>query len=430
MPRQSYLFMGPLRITVHDFVGHAFQTQLSRELARRGHSVQHIFFSGFRSPNDHPAALPADPATFLLDPVKLPREYPKYQYLRRYLADRRYLRTCTSQVAGFRPQVVLSANASPMIQAGIQRFCKRNSIGFVNWVQDCYGIAAEKIFTQRLGIAGAWLGKYIRHKEDEVVKASDRVILISDDFYPAFPGLAKGKASVIENWAPLEDLAPKPKINPWSAAQNLTDKKVFLYSGTLGLKHNPELLVQLAVDLREVPDAAVVVVSEGLGRGYLEARRRELQLSNLLLLDFQPHHMLSDVTASADVLIAMVEKDAGAFSVPSKVLTYLCAGRPLLLAVPQSNLAARIVTRSGAGLVVDPGDVAGFVRGARDLVSDPERALEIASRARAYALSTFDIAKIADRFESVLFESLPSGRPDLMVVAPARSGLNRPASLG
>src|SRR5581483_7162574 len=106
------------------------------------------------------------------------------------------------------------------------------------------------------------------------------------------------------------------------------------------------------------------VISEGLGRQYLEARRRELQLSNLRLLDFQPHPVLSQVTASADVLVAMVEKDAGAFSVPSKVLTYLCAGRPILLAVPLRNLAARIVTRSGAGLVVDPEDVPGFIRGA------------------------------------------------------------------
>ncbi len=416
--------MSPLRITVHDFVGHAFQTQLSRELARRGHSVQHVFFSGFKSPNDRPSAAGDDPATFLLDPVHLPGAYPKYDYFRRYLADRRYLKKCISQLAAFRPDVVLSANASPMIQSGIQGFCKRNSIGFVNWVQDCYGIAAEKIFTRRLGPAGALLGKYVRSRENQVVHASDRVVLISDDFHRAFPRLERGKAVVIENWAPLEALTPRPKVNPWSVAQGLAGKKVCLYSGTLGLKHNPELLVQLAVELRGISEAVVAVVSEGLGRQYLEARKQELQLSNLRLIDFQPHPALPDVTAAADVLIAMVEKDAGAFSVPSKVLTYLCAGRPLLVAVPQSNLAARIVTRNDAGLAVDPDDTPGFLRCARQLLADQERARQLAAQARAYAETTFDIARIAKRFESVLFESLPSGQSAGMRIPAA---LNRSA---
>ena len=408
MPAQRNVSMVPIRITVHDFVGHAFQTQLSRELARKGHSVQHVFFSGFRSPNDQPAALPTDPATLSFDPVKLPREYPKYQYLRRHLADRSYLMACTSQIAAFRPQVVLSANASPTIQGGIQRYCSRNSIGFVNWVQDCYGIAAEKIFSRRLGVAGTLLGKYIRHKEDEVAKRSDRVIFISDDFYSAFPGIARERATVIENWAPLADLAPNPKINSWSEAHGLSEKKVFLYSGTLGLKHNPELLVQLAVELRRLPDAVVVVTSEGLGRAYLEQRNRELNLSNLRLMDFQPFDVLPDVTASADVLIAMVEKDAGAYSVPSKVLTYLCAERPLLLSIPSSNLAARIVSTAGAGVTVDPDDVDGFVRAAYDLLFDRERASALALNARAYACFAFNITRIADEFERVLFSVVQS----------------------
>ena len=38
--------------------------------------------------------------------------------------------------------------------------------------------------------------------------------------------------------------------------------------------------------------------------------------------------------ASADVLVALLETDAGAFSVPSKVLTSLSAGRPILAAIP------------------------------------------------------------------------------------------------
>jgi glycosyltransferase involved in cell wall biosynthesis len=398
--------MTTLRIAVHDFVGHAFQTQLSRELARRGHRVQHLFFQGFASPNDCPAMCRSDPPTLSIEAIILPGTYPKYQYVRRVFADRRYSRECIARLSAFSPNVVISANASPAIQGRIQNYCRRNSIGFLNWVQDFYGLAAEKILSRRLGLLGKMIGGYVRRKEEKIVRSSDAVVFISDDFQTAFPGMAAGQATVIENWAPLGDLPARARINDWSVANDLVGKKVLLYSGTLGLKHNPELLIELARELCGTPEAVVVVVSEGLGRAYLERRKRELRLSNLMLFDFQPFGVLPDVTASADVLIAMIEKEAGVFSVPSKVLTYLCARRPLLLAVPSSNLAARIVAGNQAGIVVDPADFRGFTRGALELLADPDRASALASNGWAYARSAFNITRVGDRFETVLTHAI------------------------
>lgn len=61
----------------------------------------------------------------------------------------------------------------------------------------------------------------------------------------------------------------------------------------------------------------VVVVAEGAGADALRATR-ELP-SNLMILPLQPADELSAVLASADVLVAILERDAHAFSVPSKV---------------------------------------------------------------------------------------------------------------
>ena len=75
---------------------------------------------------------------------------------------------------------------------------------------------------------------------------------------------------------------------------------------------------------------------------------------NLRKYSLQPFERFPEVLASADILVAMIEPDAGDFSVPSKVLSYLCAGRPIVLAAPSSNLAASIVKEAGAGIVVEP----------------------------------------------------------------------------
>jgi hypothetical protein len=67
------------------------------------------------------------------------------------------------------------------------------------------------------------------------------------------------------------------------------------------------------------------------------------------VLDYQPYGQLAEVLATADVLVALLESSAGIFSVPSKVLAYLCAARPLLASMPKENLAARTIERAGAG---------------------------------------------------------------------------------
>ena len=121
---------------------------------------------------------------------------------------------------------------------------------------------------------------------------------------------------------------------------------MFLYSGTLGFKHDPSLLLELARWARD-NDAVVAVVSEGPGADWLATHGADEP--GLRLLPYQPYERLPEVLASADVLVALLEPDAGSFSVPSKVLTYLCAGRPLLVSVSRDNLAARVVERSGGG---------------------------------------------------------------------------------
>jgi glycosyltransferase involved in cell wall biosynthesis len=234
-------------------------------------------------------------------------------------------------------------------------------------------------------------------------------VFIAPEFYEEYRDLrqsSRGQWHVIENWAPLEELPALPKVNSWSRQRGLDQKRVLLYSGTLGFKHNPDLLVALARHFRDSPEVVIAVISQGLGRSHLEKQKRRLALDNLRLFDYQCFEVFPDVMASADVLLSIIEREAGAFSVPSKVLTYMCASRPLLLSVPPNNLAARIVTRNRAGVVVEPADTNGFLRAARELIEKPEYAAAFARQARQYAMATFQIGRVADRFEAVLREAL------------------------
>lgn len=67
-----------------------------------------------------------------------------------------------------------------------------------------------------------------------------------------------------------------------------------------------------------MPSARVVIAAEGTGADFL---RRQRLPANALLLPLQPAGRPPEVLASADVLVALLDADAGVFSVPSKVCT-------------------------------------------------------------------------------------------------------------
>jgi colanic acid biosynthesis glycosyl transferase WcaI len=127
----------------------------------------------------------------------------------------------------------------------------------------------------------------------------------------------------------------------------------------------------------------------------------------LLLLPFQPYERLSEVLGTGDVLVVLLEQDAGAFSVPSKTLSYLCAGRPVLGLMPAENLAATLVSRvEGEVLPPDDSSLPAAAEWVVGVLADEERHTALGKAARALAEEEFELSRCADAFESVLERSV------------------------
>ena len=244
-------------------------------------------------------------------------------------------------------------------------------------------------------------------------RLSSEIVVISEDFRDVLIGwgIDPRRIHVIHNWAPLEDLPQRPRDSDWSRQHQLGNGLRFVYSGTLAMKHNPTLLLELARTLDQCGTAELLVVSEGPGVEWLAQNAAAQHIRSVRCFGFQPFEVLPDVLGCADVLVSILEPDAGVFSVPSKVLSYLCAGRPLLLAVPKENLVARIVTKISAGSVVEPTDIGGFCTSAQQLINSPELRDQFAKSARNYAETHFDIQRISDQFETILGSTARTGMP-------------------
>lgn len=400
--------MKPVKVFVHDYAGHPFAVELSRELARRGHKVTHGYFTGDLGPKGRLSRIDGDPDTLDFAGIGIDGDYSKTSFVKRRFQDVAYGRAAAAAIAKAQPDIVLSGNTPTECQAAIFAAAKAQGAAFIYWCQDFYSIAASKILARKLPVAGHAIGLYYTTLERQQMRGSDAIVLITEDFAKQTRkwGIDDDRLHVVPNWGVIDQLPVLPKDNAWAREHGLADKLVFLYSGTLGLKHNPDFLAALAVRLKHDERVRVVVNAAGSGLDALKAEKQAKSIDNLLILGLQPIDRFAEVLATADIFAAVLERDAGVFSVPSKVLSYLCAGRPILMAAPAENLAARNVVSAGCGAIMEPEDMDGWLAAAEKLAADPELRTRQGLAGRAFAEANFSMDTVGDRFEQVLEDAL------------------------
>ena len=126
--------------------------------------------------------------------------------------------------------------------------------------------------------------------ERRLLQKSDAIVCIAPEFRQRLEdwGIESGKTFVIENWAPLDEVFRLDRNTAWATAHELTGKTTFMYSGTLGMKHRPELLLELARKYESRQDVAIVVVAQGAGAEWLSKMAASIRPGVLQILPFQP----------------------------------------------------------------------------------------------------------------------------------------------
>lgn len=391
-----------MRVLVHDHSGHPFQAELSRELARRGHDVTHSYVAGYVSGKGKLEAGPEERIVF--EGIGGSKQIDNQRMLQRLVRETSRGFELVRHVRKVDPDVAMMSNVQIPTLVIFAFFMAVLRRPWVLWHQDVYAVAVRSFAGSKLPKRFAVVAWAFEVAERWCSRRAAAIVVIAPSFVPVHEkwGTAD-KVTVIPNWAPLDEIVPTERKNDWAIEHGLDDVQTLVYSGTLGLKHNPALLVRLA---KATIDAGrpvrLVVVNSGPAVDVLrdEAARLGVEVT---LLPFQPYERLPEVLGTGDLLVVLLEQEAGAFSVPSKTLSYLCAGRPVLGLMPSENLASALVGRAG-GKVLPPSDAslpeAG--RWVANVLGDDELRVELGEASRDLAEQEFALERLASRFEQLL----------------------------
>jgi len=382
-----------MRIVVLDYSGHIPQADLARSLAKLGHNVRHLYCSDYVSGRGAVEREATDPIDLEFLNISIKKDFNRYNLLERLKHESAIAKEFWEKIQEFNPNHTIFSNVPLFAMSRLAKKMQHHNRPYLFWWQDVYSIAIGNAL-KRFGVLSWPIRHYLISLEKNILKGAQSVVAISPNFEPIFRSWKQdlNKFSMYPNWTPIK-LFPKKQPSPANV-----NRKIAVYAGTLGLKHRPELLLQLADDskFKEI-GGVVVVVSEGYGRKFLEKPENKRQ--NIELHDFLPITVLGQLFADASVLIAVLEPVASTFSVPSKVMSYLSAGKPIVASIDPNNASAKILTEIGAGIVISPDDQAiEFVNAVNKIMSNNKLAIAMSKAGIKYSTEHFNSTMATEFF--------------------------------
>ncbi|NET10029.1 MAG: glycosyltransferase family 4 protein [Symploca sp. SIO2B6] len=239
--------------------------------------------------------------------------------------------------------------------------------------------------------------------------SADAISVITDGFTKNLvgKGVPYEKMACIPNWVDVDEISPLPREeNPFRQVHDLNDKFVVMYSGNIALTQGLRTVIQAAKLLERIPDIVFVIVGEKKAIGVLENVCRELDVSNVKLLEFQPRKILPQMLAAANVGLIVQKANVVSFNMPSKTQVLLASGRPIIASVPLDGTAANAVRQSGGGLVVEPEVPQQLADSIVDLYEHPQKAELLGRQGRQHALDNYSFDEAVSRYENLFIDVL------------------------
>jgi len=165
----------------------------------------------------------------------------------------------------------------------------------------------------------------------------------------------------------------------------LEGKFIVVHAGNMGIKQGLGVVLGAAALSRHRTDIVYLLVGDGVARRELKLRAAAMGVENVRFMPLLPRDQFLQLLAAADLSLITQQRSVADIVFPSKTVTLMAAGCPILASVNPGSEVARIVQQSGAGLVIAPEDPSQLVQATADLARDRSRLDEMSECGRRYA---------------------------------------------
>lgn len=235
----------------------------------------------------------------------------------------------------------------------VAKVCKKNNIPYVIPIQDIY---PECIFTHKKypQVVKKLLIKILLPIDRYSQKHAAKIRTISKEMAEYLSKTRRipiDRYFVLDNWQNDDDFFYEPIAN---------QKITFGYVGSVNAHSNTELIIQ-AFAKANLPECNLFIYGGGNHKKKCENLAKKLNLRNVFFYVVEKKEV-PKVQSSMSVLVLALPTGNGGLCLPSKMISYMLSGRPILASVEESS-TTRYIKEADCGLFVEPDNVECLVKG-------------------------------------------------------------------
>ncbi len=272
----------------------------------------------------------------------------KGNFIARYLAERKYVRTSKKYIAsGFDAVFIQSTTVAGDAVRAVRSKLPKAIITFN--VQDIFPYNAA--FSGRVKKNGV-VFKALAASQRYGYNHSDHIITISEDMKDTLleDGVEAQKTEVIYNWSYQDEPYENLDLSP-VAPMFRSDCFNVVYAGNIGVMQNVDILIEAAKLMKGDPRVWFQIIGSGLYKEKLEARAKAYEITNISFWPMQPPELAPAIYRAADVNVIPLVKNVYKTALPSKTATCLACGNPIIFAIgKESKFGQRAMEEAGCSV--------------------------------------------------------------------------------
>lgn len=212
-----------------------------------------------------------------------------------------------------------------------------------------------------------------------------------------------GRVHVVRNWVEVQPFhATYDRAEVCKEYDVPSGRFTFMYLGNLSALSGLETAIRAFKAIASSSNQ-MVIVGEGSAKASCQALARSLGLDQVLFRSDPDATRVARIQAMADVFLLPMRRGGAISSTPSKCISYMLSGKPILAAVDAESDVADDLLAAGCGWLIPPEEVepcAEVMAEARTAL--PERLHAMGASGRTYALAKFSREACLDELAAII----------------------------
>ncbi|MCP4612488.1 MAG: glycosyltransferase family 4 protein [Planctomycetes bacterium] len=200
-------------------------------------------------------------------------------------------------------------------------------------------------------------------------------------------GIPESKISVVEMAVDTVTFSPESVASEEAKPLGLPESKdnfIVLYAGAFALTYDFDALLKAAKMLKS-EDILFILLGDGDAKNEIMQTIKQLGLQNVIMAPpVAGAEKVARCINYSDICVMPLKPEmlTSTITRPSKVFEFWACGKPVVACT--KGEMEYLTNESGAGIIVEPGDVEGLSEAIKNLYQNPEKTSEMGKKAREY----------------------------------------------